>query len=180
MRLSLLLFPVIMASCVSQLETFKPPSGDITLIHDRGGKDRRPAYRIYSGDGRVLGQVRSIIDAETVNNVPGLPVNQQVIWSPSGKTALIYENMSDASPAYQHLLIRVSPDSQSFRAYKVDLGTRHSSPEDIYGQWPSVSRISDSVIELDWASEPKNEKVEVAKFLSDSDPISEQGVIPNH
>jgi hypothetical protein len=121
-----------------------------------------------------LGRVESIIDPETVKNVPGLPVDQEVFWSQSGRTALIYENMSDASPDYQHVLIRLHPDSRSYQSFKIDLGTRHSSREDIYGDWPSVRKVSDSVVELEWSSGPKNETVEIAKLLTESESISEQ------
>lgn len=172
MRLAILLLAAVTTGCVSHSRSFKSASEGVLITHDRGSKDRNPTYRIVA-DGRDLGQVRSIIDAETIENVSGLPRNQEVIWSQSGKTALIYEDMSDASPDYRHILIRISPDSRSFQARKIDFGTRHSSPEDIYGHWPSVKRITDQEIELEWASEPKIQKVQITEVLSKSEPISE-------
>ena len=174
MRYFLLLFSVIMISCASRPAVTSSPPTNVSISYIPNDTNGRPFYRISTTDGSELGRIKSIIDAETVKNVPGLPVDQKLIWSPSGKTALIYENMSDASPDYQHVLIRLNPESQSFQAYKIDLGTRYSSREDIYGHWPTVIQISDSVIDLDWATEPKHEKVEIPKLISGTELISEQ------
>jgi hypothetical protein len=174
MRYLLLTIAVFTTSCASHTKVFTSPTGNLSLTYDPGGKDRRPAYQIRTSDGSELGEVNSIVDAETLKNVPNLNADQEVIWSPSGRTALIYENTSDASPCYQHVLIRFNPESRSFNGYKIDLGTRHSSPEDIYGHWPSVRQISDSTVDLEWHSEPTHESVEMTKLISDSKSTSEQ------
>lgn len=172
MRFSFLLLAALMTGCVSQPSSFKSASDGVVITHDRGSKDRSPTYRIVA-DGRDLGRVKSIVDAETVERAPGLSVDQEVIWSSSGKTALIYEDMSDASPDYRHILIRIGPDSQSFQASRIDFGRRHSSPEDIYGHWPTVKRITDEEIELEWASEPTMQKIQITDLRFQSESIRE-------
>lgn len=173
MRYLLLILSLLMASCAPRTAVFNSPTSDISLSYIPKDTNGLPIYRISRKDGRELGQIKSMIDAETVKNVPGLPVEQEVIWSSTGRTALVYENMSDASPDYQHVLICFDPDLESYRAYKLDLGTRSGYPEDIYGHWPSVSRISDFAVELNWSSEPRNETVEFTKLLADPETIEE-------
>ena len=177
MRYIVLIFALLLTSCASRNKIFNSPNGNVSLSFISKDTNGEALYRILTKDGDELGQVKSIIDAKTVKNVPGLPVEHDIIWSPSGWTALIYENMSDASPNYQYVLICLHPDLKSYYAYEADFGTRHASREDIYGHWPSVGRISDFEIELKWQTEPKNETVEIAKFITNADSISKDGVI---
>jgi hypothetical protein len=172
MRYVLLILSLLMASCATRSAVFNSPTDDISLSYISKDTQGLPIYRISTKDGRELGQIKSIIDAETVKNVPGLPVEQEVIWSSTGRTALVYENMSDASPNYQHVLICLDPDLENYRAYKLNLGIRFSLPGS-YGYWPSVSRITDFAVELNWSSEPKNETVEFTKLLADPEKIEE-------
>lgn len=161
-----LLVSLLIAGCASHSTTFSSSRGKISISHDAGSETRAASYRICGDSGAELGQVKSIISAKAVANVPGLPVNQEVIWSPSGKTAVIYENMSDASPDYQFVLIRLNPDMRNFDARQIDLGTRSSSMEDIYGEWPTVVEVSDSAIGLEWSSDPRSQTVEISELLS--------------
>lgn len=174
MRYFLLLLAVAATGCVSHSDVFKSPFGGVVISHDLGSRERGANYRIVA-DGRDLGSVKSIINEETVRNVPGLPRSQEVFWSPSGRTALIHEDISDASPDYQHILIRISPGSESFQANRIDFGRRHSFPEDIYGHGPSVKSITDEEVDLKWATKPEIQKVEIDDVLSGSKPISIQG-----
>ena len=144
------------------------------MVHDPGSADRPAQYTIYMRDGRKIAEVPSIVDAATVANVPGLPHEQLVMWSPTENTALIYENMSDASPAYRHYLITKQPSSPSMNVSTINLGTRHSSLEDIYGTWPTVARLDDSELELNWVNDPKPERVSIAKLLAHAKNNTEQ------
>lgn len=177
MRSIIPIIALLLTSCASRNKVFDSPNGNISLSFISKDTNGEPLYRILTKDGTELGRVKSIIDEKTVENVPGLPVEHDVVWSPSGWTALIYENMSDASPDYQHVLICLHPDLKSYHAYKVDFGSRHSSPDDIYGHWPDVRRISDFDIELNWLIEPKIETVEITKLIADTNSISKDGVV---
>jgi hypothetical protein len=181
MRYLLLLVAVLSANCASQKTGFESPSGEITLAFDPGSGERAAIYKICARSGNELGEVRSIIDAETVKNVPGLPVDQKVLWSSSGKTAVIYENMSDASPEYQYVILRLRSGSQGFDAYKVDLGSRFAPQPsaDVYGHWPTVRRISDEEVELEWDSEPRHTTVSIDQLISASKTTSEQDAPSN-
>jgi hypothetical protein len=176
MRYIILILALFLTSCASSNKIFNSPNGNVSLSFISKDTNGKPLYRILTKDGAELGQVKSIIDAKAVKNVPGLPVEHDVIWSPSGWTALIYENMSDASPNYQYVLICLHPDLKSYYAYEADFGTRQTSRED-YGHWPSVGQISDFEIELKWQTEPKNETVEIAKFITDAQSISKDGEV---
>lgn len=176
MRYIILILALFLTSCASSNKIFNSPNGNVSLSFISKDTNGKPLYRILTKDGAELGQVKSIIDAKAVKNVTGLPVEHDVIWSPSGWTALIYENMSDASPNYQYVLICLHPDLKSYYAYEADFGTRHTSRED-YGHWPSVGQISDFEIELKWQTEPKNETVEIAKFITDAQSISKDGEV---
>jgi hypothetical protein len=177
MRYIILILALFLTSCASSNKIFNSPNGNVSLCFISKDTNGKPLYQILTKDGAELGQVKSIIDAKAVKNVPGLPVEHDVIWSPSGWTALIYENMSDASPNYQYVLICLHPDLKSYYAYEADFGTRHTSREDNYGHWPSVDQISDFEIELKWQTEPKNETVKIAKFITDAQSISKDGEV---
>jgi predicted transposase YbfD/YdcC len=177
MRYIILILALFLTSCASSNKIFNSPNGNVSLCFISKDTNGKPLYQILTKDGAELGQVKSIIDAKAVKNVPGLPVEHDVIWSPSGWTALIYENMSDASPNYQYVLICLHPDLKSYYAYEADFGTRHTSREDSYGHWPSVDQISDFEIELKWQTEPKNETVKIAKFITDAQSISKDGEV---
>ena len=181
MRYLLLLVAVLSASCASQPTGFVSPTGEITLVFDSESTNRSSIYKVHARSGKELGEVSSIIDAATVKTVSGLPVDQKVFWSPSGRTALIYENMSDASPEYQHVILRLRPDYHGFDAYKVDLGTRFAPQPsaDVYGHWPSVRQISDEEVELEWDSEPSQTTVSIGDLISASKIASEQAEAPN-
>lgn len=162
----LLLFTTaVLTGCAASPKVFKSPSGNLRLVHDDGSAGNEAVYRIYYGAIRQPGQVKSIVTASAVRNVPSLPVAQKIFWSPTGSTALIYENMSDASPDYQHVLVRERANRQ-ITVNKVDLGRRGStSPEDVYGQWPTVTGITDSDVALEWDLDPKHERIEISKLL---------------
>jgi hypothetical protein len=177
MRYIIPIIALFLTSCASRNKTFDSPNGNISLSFISKDRNGEPLYRILTKDGAELGQVKSIIDEQTVKNVLGLPVEHDVVWSPSGWTALIYENMSDASPNYQYVLICLHPDLENYYAYKLDFDTRHSSREDIYGHWPDVGPISDFDIQLNWLTEPKNETLEITKLVADAKAISKDGVI---
>ncbi len=167
-RQYLLLFATaVLTGCAASPKVFKSPSGNLRLVHDDGSAGGEAVYRIYYGAIRQPGEVKSIVNAEAVRREPSLPVEQKIFWSATGSTALIYENMSDASPDYQHVLVRERPNRQ-ITVDKVDLGRRGSmSPEDMYGQSPTVTRITDSEIILEWESKPRQERIAISKLLTD-------------
>ncbi len=163
--LFLTLVAAALTSCVTSPKVFKSPSGNLRLVHDDGSTGGNAVYRIYYGAIRQPGEVKSLVNAADVRNVPGLPVDQKIFWSRTGSTALIYENMSDASPEYQHVLVREVGD-RKITVDKVDLGRRRgASPEDVYGEWPTVTGITDAEITLEWRSEPRVERVGIATLL---------------
>lgn len=163
-RSLLLLATAVLTGCAASPKVFKSPSGNLRLVHDDGSAGGEAVYRIYYGAIRQPGEVKSIVNAGTVRNVSGLPVDQKIFWSPTGSTALIYENMSDASPDYQHVLVREQGD-RKIAVDKVDLGRRGGSLDNPYGEWPTVTGITDSEITLEWESEPRVERVSIAKRL---------------
>lgn len=162
--LFLTLVAAALTSCATSPKVFKSPSGNLRLVHDDGSTGSEAVYRIYYGAIRQPGEVKSIVNAAAVRNVPGLPVAQKIFWSPTGSTALIYENMSDASPDYQHVLVREIGDRR-ITVDKVELGRRGGSVDNPYGEWPTVTGITDSEITLEWGSEPRVERVEISTLL---------------
>ncbi|RYD19524.1 MAG: hypothetical protein EOP88_18640 [Verrucomicrobiaceae bacterium] len=161
--LFLTLVSAALTNCATSPKVFKSPTGNLRLVHDDGSAGGEAAYRIYYGAIRQPGEVKSLVNAADVRNVPGLPVDQKILWSPTGSTALIYENMSDASPEYQHVLVREVGD-RKITVDKVDLGRRGGSIDSPYGEWPTVTGITDAEITLEWSSQPKVEKVSISRF----------------
>lgn len=153
--------------CAASPKVFKSPSGNLRLVHDDGSAGGEAVYRIYYGAIRQPGQVKSIVNAAAVRNVPSLPVAQKIFWSQTSSTALIYENMSDASPDYQHVLVRERGD-RKITVEKIELGRRGVSVDNPYGEWPTVTGITDTEITLEWKSEPGLERVEISKLLHNS------------
>ena len=164
LSLILSLASVFMTNCATSPKVFKSPTGNLRLVHDDGSTGGEAVYRIYYGAIRQPGEVKSLVNAADVRNVPGLPVDQKIFWSPTGSTALIYENMSDASPEYQHVLVREVGD-RKITVDKVDLGRRGGSIDSPYGEWPTVTGITDAEITLEWRSGPRVERVPIARVL---------------
>ncbi|RYD49628.1 MAG: hypothetical protein EOP85_01255 [Verrucomicrobiaceae bacterium] len=164
LSLILPLASVFLTSCATSPKVFKSPSGNLRLVHGDGSAGGEALYRIYYGAIRQPGEVKSIVNAAAVRNVPGMPVAQKIFWSPTGSTALVYENMSDASPEYQHVLVREIGD-RKIVVDKVDLGRRGGSVDNPYGEWPTVTGITDAEISLEWDSEPRVERVRIENLL---------------
>lgn len=162
-RTGFLLAAALLTSCATSPKVFKSPTGNLRLIHDDGSTGGEAVYRVYYGAIRQPQEVKSLVNTAAVRNVPGLPVDQEIYWSPRGSTALVYENMSDASPDYQHVLVRERGD-RVITVEKVDLGSR-GAPGQTYGEWPTVTGITDAEITLEWDSEPKVERVAISKLL---------------
>lgn len=165
MRLKLLtlLLPLVSSCASSHRDSFTSPSG-ITIVHDKGARGGVPSYTLSTSDQRIVGTAPSIIDAKTVAELSGLPVTHTVRWSPTGKTAVIYENMSVASPVYRHILIRQREDSDLFDSFVVNLGTRIQPMPIVYNDWPSVDRVTDTEITLHWNSAPKTSKILISEL----------------
>jgi len=135
----------------------RSPSGKFHILHDTGDGRSPALYGLYDREGKLLATCPSIVTAEGIK-VPGLPVEQTVNWSPSEKTVLIYENMSDASPEYEHHLFSENR-SGTFDSRTIDLP--HRSEPLPYGEWPSVDSVDDSRLNLRWRSDPKAESIPI-------------------
>jgi hypothetical protein len=159
----LALATAVLTGCAASPKVFKSPSGNLRLVHDDGSTAGAAIYRVYYGAIRQPGEVKSIVNAAAVRDVPELPVEQKIFWSPTGSTALIYENMSDPSPDHQHVLVR-ERGNRNITVDKVNLGNR-GAPGQTYGEWPTVTGVTDTEITLEWSSEPKVERVEISKLL---------------
>lgn len=95
-----------------------------------------------SQSGKRLITVRSIINEYTHPSVQ----KQRIHFSPTGRTILIEEDISDASPDYVYTLIYRGENG----FYSRDLalpGRSSSNPHDVYGLWPDVLSITDDSIE---------------------------------
>ncbi len=136
------------------------PPREVQIVHDQGEAEGSAFYRLEGKNGELLASFPSIIDRQTVENVPGLAVDQEVVWSSTRRTAVVYENISDASPDYRQVLIRWNGEESGYEVFKMDLGTR--TPGLVgYPLWPGVVSVSDSELILNWSTDPKQSSVTI-------------------
>jgi len=143
-----------------QLRESEPPR-EVVIVHDEGDVEGSAFSRVEGEGGKLLVKFPSIIDRQRIENVTGLPVDQKVIWSSTRRTAVVYENMSDASPDYRHLLIRWNGEEGRYEVFKIDLETRSPGLPVMYAIWPSIVSVSDRELILAWPSAPKQSRVSI-------------------
>lgn len=132
----------------------RSPSGDFRLIHDAGDSGIPAAYRLFSKDGELLGNARSAIAKSTMGPLTGPPAEQTVKWSPSERTVVIHENMSDDFPDHSYRLMQRN-GSGSYDSRAVMLTPRGKTP----AEWPAIDSTTDSRLKLKWKSAPTSEYI---------------------
>jgi hypothetical protein len=143
------------AGCANSTRSFVSPSGRMSLIHSVDNEGRW-GYSVAVTDKNVWGRIHSAINNESRTSRRYRDTDHRVIWSSTESTALIYENISDASPDYRHVLVQFDYDHMKYKAYNLDFGIRRVSDHDMYGHWPSIEYLTDKEIGLSWLSEPKS------------------------
>jgi hypothetical protein len=151
-------------SC-THTKVFNSPSGKFSVKYATD-EEERWIYTVSDSEGHNWGRITSVITDETRRIRRSDDSDQQIIWSTSESTALIYENISDASPSYRHILVRFDYDQKKFKSYQLDLGIRRVSEDDIYGHWPSIRYLTDTEIGLSWLSEPKESDFDIDVYLN--------------
>lgn len=160
------LFAVVfaLASCATEKDNYssslrpngvvRSPSRDFRLVHDAGDSGTPAAYRLFTNDSELLGTARSIITHSMAGTMPGPPAEQTVKWSPSERTVVIHENMSDDFPDHSYRLMQRN-GTGTYDSRAIILTPRGRRP----AEWPTIDSTTDSRLKLQWKSDPKSEYI---------------------
>lgn len=143
---------------------FNSPSHALKLTYQAPGTGQNGGYTL-SSHGKNLAHAPTVIPAEAAQS-GDLSGNHSVLWSPTEKTALIFEDISDTSPDYRYYLLRESGDGDGWKVSQVDFGSWKSADSGVSNQIfssthriPAAKWIDDEGAGISWDPKAPAEKM---------------------